>query len=394
MIVGARCRSLDSYWLIVSTSCQGRGARVQHVAIDLEPDHATLGQAAFGARDPSSFQVDACQAVAGKAEERCDRVLDSGRRLQGQMFNPFRKLVTVDTHYYHEGSPGREVDVGWRAGPTIEKIDNRTRRRRRLRTSGFKPGAPRHRLRRPTTFLGQASIREARFLRMMRAAGALPHALKYIKADEVILPILEVLVNLGDGEPPSQHAEPPPAILEDEREENAEDEVGDGELARKVPRTNETEGTRAPGQCSLCCKRLRKKNYLDVAVWTAALPQGDTSSQHSSSFSHCVNFPQLNLRASSVSFPWAGVARLSDPPITALGITGEETPDDLSLPLRTKWEWSPVQRIRAPDICPFVRNLVAFRHLVPKRQKSQRKSPHSTSGGKRLQAGCLQNPLP
>ena len=103
---------------------------------------------------------DACQAVAGKAEERCDRVLDSGRRLQGQMFNPFRKLVTVDTHYYHEGSPGREVDVGWRAGPTIEKIDNRTRRRRRLRTSGFKPGAPRHRLRRPTTFLGQASIRE------------------------------------------------------------------------------------------------------------------------------------------------------------------------------------------------------------------------------------------
>ncbi|CAE7224876.1 unnamed protein product [Symbiodinium necroappetens] len=268
MIVGARCRSLDSYWLIVSTSCQGRGARVQHVAIDLEPDHATLGQAAFGARDSSSFQVDACQAVAGKAEERCDRVLDSGRRLQGQMFNPFRKLVTVDTRYYHEGSPGREVDVGWRAGPTIEKIDNRTRRRRRLRTSGFKPGAPRHRLRRPTTFLGQASIREARFLRMMRAAGALPHVLKYIKADEVILPILEVLVNLGDGEPPSQHAEPPPAILEDEREENAEDEVGDGELARKVPRTNETEGTRAPGQCSLCCKRLRKKNYLDVAVWT------------------------------------------------------------------------------------------------------------------------------
>ena len=201
---------------------------------------------------------DACQAMGGEPKGRCDRVLEDGRRLHGQRVDPLHKMVTFDAHYYHEVEPwrGRRYSVACWTNHSLGKIDARAKRR--LRTLGFRPDAPRQLLQRRTTFAGQASVCEAvkalsqdgsraaasfssfptsieaemaeeneaeddppegapratgsdsdprlrvsesqkrlvhkvhvnvghppkaRFLRMMRAAGALPHVLQYIKSE-------------------------------------------------------------------------------------------------------------------------------------------------------------------------------------------------------------------
>ncbi|OLQ04125.1 hypothetical protein AK812_SmicGene12846 [Symbiodinium microadriaticum] len=213
----------------------------------------------FGPHDGGHLWVeDACQAMGGKPGERSDRVLGDGRRLGGQRFDPFHKMVTFDAHFYHEVEPwrGQRYSVACWTNHSVVKMDGRAKRR--LRTLGFRPDAPRRLLRRPVTLFDQHSVCEAvkalcrgetlcasvwesfpsgvepeaagenepedelplsvppidepdasghlrvtasqkrlvhkvhvnvghppkaRFLRMMRAAGALPHVLQYIKDD-------------------------------------------------------------------------------------------------------------------------------------------------------------------------------------------------------------------